>query len=158
MSGAITRPMESRDIPAVFELQSHSREAAQWSLAAYENVCGARPNEFAWVADRDGRVLGFLVAREVANEMEILNLAVDPAARREGIASALLRHALSHAAETGVTKVFLEVRSSNLAAQRFYQSHGFVSAGMRPNYYRDPAEAALLLAFTLSAAVAQNIT
>jgi ribosomal-protein-alanine N-acetyltransferase len=154
MSRAITRRMESRDIPAVFELQSHSREAAQWSLAAYENVCGARQNEFAWVADRDGRVLGFLIAREVAKETEILNLAVDPAARREGIASALLRHALSHAAENGATKVFLEVRSSNLTAQRFYQSHGFVSAGTRPNYYRDPAEAALLLACTLRAALA----
>jgi len=158
MIRAVTRRMEHRDIPAVFDLQSHSRGAAQWSRAAYESVCGARQNEFAWVADRDGRVLGFLVAREIAKEMEILNLAVDPTARRQGIASALLRHALSHASENGATKVFLEVRSSNLTAQRFYQSHGFVSAGMRPNYYRDPAEAALLLALTLSAAVTQNIT
>ncbi|HEV2305816.1 MAG TPA: ribosomal protein S18-alanine N-acetyltransferase [Candidatus Acidoferrales bacterium] len=158
MTRASIRRMEPRDISAVFEVQSHSREVAQWSLAAYESVCRARTNEFAWVADRHGRVLGFLVAHEVAKEMEILNLAVDPAARREGLASALLRHALSHASQIGVEKVFLEVRASNAAAQRFYEAHGFASAGMRPNYYRDPAEDALLLEGRLTSHPGQSFT
>lgn len=144
VSGAFIRRMESRDVPEVIQIQSRSGEAAQWSQLAYENSC-RDTGQFALVAERDGQIAGFIVAREVAHEMEILNLAVDSAARRQGVGSALLRSTFAQALKNAATKVLLEVRASNTVAQRFYQAHGFVSTGIRPNYYREPLEDALLL-------------
>lgn len=146
ISGLAIRAMVLRDVEFVFQIQTDSAEAAQWPKSAYESFCPLRAGEFAWVAERAGRIAGFLIAREVAREMEILNLAVAPVARREGIGSALLGHAVAHAAENGAGKIFLEVRSSNVAALRFYEAHRFSSIGTRPNYYSNPLEDAALLA------------
>lgn len=143
MSGAEIRFFEPGDIAAILEIQSHSREAAQWSRVAYENL--GRAGEQAWVSERDSRVVGFLVARAMAAEMEILNLAVAENVRREGIGAELLREALRWSAQNQAERVFLEVRVSNIAARKFYEAHGFVSAGVRAKYYRDPSEDALLL-------------
>src|SRR5262249_11518023 len=78
------------------------------------------------------RTLGFLVTRQTApHEHEILNLAVDPAHRRQGIARALLRDALSQANADW----FLEVRESNVPAIALYRSLGFEQVALRPGYY-----------------------
>ena len=143
MSVAAIRFLEPGDIPAILRIQDSSGEAAQWPQSAYENL--GRVGQQAWVAEHEGHLAGFLVARAVASEMEILNLAVEPNVRRKGIGRALLREALSWAVRNGVGRAFLEVRASNSAARQFYEAHGFASAGVRANYYRDPIEAALLL-------------
>ncbi|HEV2221777.1 MAG TPA: ribosomal protein S18-alanine N-acetyltransferase [Candidatus Acidoferrales bacterium] len=147
----IVRPLDVRDIDAVIEIQTQCREASQWPRREYELLAAPVANDTApcWVAENDGRVDGFLVARKLTDEMEILNLAVAVAARRKGIASQLLREAMNWAAKNGVSKVHLEVRASNAPAKAFYQSHGFHSTGKRPNYYRDPPEDALLLRTSL---------
>jgi [ribosomal protein S18]-alanine N-acetyltransferase len=85
----------------------------------------------------------------MANEMEILNLAVDSSLRRKRIGRVLLQESLSWAAQNGANRVFLEVRASNTAARQFYEAHGFASADVRANYYRDPDEAALVLTCSL---------
>ncbi|MGB6881351.1 MAG: ribosomal protein S18-alanine N-acetyltransferase, partial [Candidatus Acidiferrales bacterium] len=139
MSAVAIRFLESRDIPEILRIQSSSREAAQWSQSAYENLEG--PGQQAWVAEHEGYLVGFLAARVMASEIEILNLAVDPSVRREGIGCALLREALSWAVQSGAGRAFLEVRVSNAPARQFYEAHGFASAGVRANYYRDPIEA-----------------
>ncbi len=146
------RRLEARDIDAVIEIQAQSPETAQWSRKEYELLAApASVNNRApcWVAENDGRVAAFLAARKLTDEMEILNLAVTPAARRQGIATQLLRESMQWAAENGVGKVYLEVRASNTAAKTFYQSHGFQAIGTRPNYYGDPPEDALLLRTSL---------
>jgi ribosomal-protein-alanine N-acetyltransferase len=76
-----------------------------------------------------------------AGEVEILNLAVEPHMRRQGIGQALLRHLLGEV--TG--EVFLEVRAGNSSAQRFYGKAGFQEVGRRPGYYRNPSEAAIVM-------------
>lgn len=142
------RPIDVRDIEAVIEIQTQCREASQWSRREYELLAAAPSvNSTApcWVAENAGRVDGFLVARKLTDEMEILNLAVAVAARRKGIASQLLREAMNWAAKNGISKVHLEARASNMAATAFYESHGFHATGTRPNYYRDPTDDALLL-------------
>ena len=140
--------LQVRDIGPVVEIQTQCREAAQWSRKEYELLAApesANNTTPCWVAENDGRLAGFLAARKLADEMEILNLAVVPESRRQGIAGQLLRAAMKWAAAEGIAKVYLEVRASNAAAKAFYQSRGFHATGTRPNYYRDPADDAVLL-------------
>lgn len=149
MSSITIRAIQAPDLSAVLEIQSSCEGAAQWSRAAYEKLFDALPSELAWVAERDGRIIGFIVVRQLTDELEILNLAVAAVARRQGAGRALLQHVLTHASAHGVHKVFLEVRVSNLIALRFYEAHGFISTGRRTNYYTSPPEDALLLARSL---------
>ena len=90
-------------------------------------------------------VAGYVVAHYGADAAEILNLAVAPDRRRRGAGKALVEHILAVLGAVGVRSVFLEVRESNSAARRLYQQLGFVSVGIRPNYYRRPMEAAVVL-------------
>jgi len=137
------RKMERRDIGAVLEIQAACPEIAQWSAGDYER---AAAGEIAcWVVDDDLGVSGFLVARELISEAEILNLAVRTDIRRRGIGSELIAEAIDWSGGLGAEKVFLEVRESNEKAIRFYERHGFVAAGRRPGYYAAPVEDALVL-------------
>lgn len=137
------RPLEARDADALVEIQMESRESAQWPRESYEAL--AREEAPCFVAETGGRVVGFLSARKLADEMEILNLAVASAARRQGIGSQLLREAMRWGARNGISKAYLEVRASNAAARQFYAVHGFWATGVRAKYYRDPVDDAVLL-------------
>ena len=150
MSGITIRAIQPDDVSAVLEIQTSSKEAAQWSRAAYEKLIHACSSELVLVAERAGSVIGFMVGRQVADELEILNLAVAGVVRRQGVGKALLQDVFADAAARGVQKVFLEVRASNFAAQSFYQTQNFAIAGRRANYYTSPVEDALLLARSLS--------
>ena len=88
---------------------------------------------------------GFLVMRTAADESEILNLAVEPERRRQGIASALLAAALGASRAAGAKSVYLEVRESNAVAIAFYSRNGFEPAGRRARYYQNPPEAAVVM-------------
>jgi len=137
------RQMEARDIDAVIAIQRQSREAAQWLRTDYEALTrGTGP---CFVAEDGARAVGFLTARLVADEMEILNLVVDPAVRRQRFASRLLRQAIDWCANNKIGKVHLEVRASNAAARALYKKHGFRATGVRANYYRDPDDDAVVL-------------
>ena len=96
------------------------------------------------VAETEGRILGFAMYRVVAGEGELLNLAVDPSARRTGVGRALLQ-AMMQQAEIW----HLEVRESNVAAIALYDSLGYQKVGRRNAYYSD-GEAALLFTATTS--------
>ena len=129
------RPARLADLAAIAAIQAASPEAAQWNPVDYlKHDCR--------VAEVNSCVAGFLVTRQVGpGEREILNLAVDPAERRKGIARRLLEDALSNAPGAW----FLEVRASNAAAIRLYESAGFERAGRRSGYYREPAEEAIVM-------------
>lgn len=97
------------------------------------------------VAEADGGVAGYVVARAAAAEGEILNLAVAPAGRRRGIGHALVGQVAAELATRGVRDVFLEVRESNAGARALYAAHGFREVGRRTRYYRTPIEDAIIL-------------
>jgi ribosomal-protein-alanine N-acetyltransferase len=97
------------------------------------------------VAEDERGIAGFVVARQLVGETEILNFAVRADSRRKGTGTALLQQALERSKSFGAETVILEVRASNLAAIRFYERHGFVVAGKRPRCYTAPIEDALLL-------------
>ena len=97
-----------------------------------------------WIAGADGRVDGFLLSWDVADEVHLLDLVVARASRRTGLGFALVEALLEHARERGARLVLLEVRRSNTAAQALYRKAGFVNDGERPAYYTDGEDAVLM--------------
>ena len=132
------------DLDALISIQARSPEAARWLRTDYQR---ATQGDFTgWVAETEAGVIGFLIARLVADEMEILNLAVAAEARRRGAGSLLLKESLVWGRQAGARRAFLEVRESNGGAIEFYRRHSFVESGRRSRYYTDPIEDALVLA------------
>jgi [ribosomal protein S18]-alanine N-acetyltransferase len=127
------------------------RPATRGDLASISSIQGRtswRPEEYldfaCRVAEKEGVVQGFLASRQIApGEREILFIAVDPAHRRRGIAKGLLKNELDGSRGAW----FLEVRESNLAAIRLYETLGFQVAGRREEYYSDPPESAIVMRF-----------
>jgi ribosomal-protein-alanine N-acetyltransferase len=78
---------------------------------------------------------GFILARAVGDEAEILTLAVMPSARRQGRGRLLIGAAARHAQKRGVHSLFLEVAANNIAGQALYQGQGFIAVGRRKAYY-----------------------
>ena len=91
-------------------------------------------------------VIGYIVFWLVADEMHILNLAVLPELRRKGIARELVFAALRRAFQKGAKRAFLEVRASNIAAQKLYSNLGFAGISIRRDYYDIPVEDAVIMA------------
>jgi ribosomal-protein-alanine N-acetyltransferase len=101
------------------------------------------------VAERAGRVVGYAVLWFAADEAELGDMAVLPEARRRGLGRWLLDAALAEAARRGARRVYLEVRESNGAARGLYERAGFEAAGVRPDYYSEPKEDAILMTRSL---------
>ncbi len=144
------RSFHSNDVKALARILQDAAEAAQWPLESYGRLASL-PGAVALVCEAENGLTGFLIARQVADEAEVLNLAVLTEARRKGQASALLAAAFDRFRRSGVTRVFLEVRQSNQPAIAFYRKHGFIPSGRRKAYYRDPVEDALCLQTKLTA-------
>ena len=138
------REMLLNDAPEVEGVLSASPGASLWSAA--DPVLLASRNTRIWVAEEDGEVVAAVAARTVADEAEILNLAVAPAWRRRGVGRGLMDAVIADSAREGAARVFLEVRESNVAARAFYSRLGFLLRGRRTAYYRNPVEDALVLA------------
>lgn len=143
------RPATLADAPALAILERRCF-SDPWSVAAFEELL---PLSYmvSLIAEDDDGIGGYLVAREIAGESEILNLAVVPEARRGGLGRRLLEEGLGQLQERGAQRVWLEVRESNAAAQALYAGRGFQTAGRRSRYYRAPVEDALVLSMDLSA-------
>jgi ribosomal-protein-alanine acetyltransferase len=105
-----------------------------------------------WVVEDAGGIAGFLIARRLVQETEVLNFAVRADRRRRGVGTSLLRKAADWSRSIGAEKLMLEVRASNAIALKFYERHGFSVAGRRPRYYADPTEDALLLSLVVAQA------
>lgn len=140
--------MSERDLREVAEIE-RTCGLSHWGYEAYRAEM-LRPETIMFVARRreasgDERLHGFIAARLIGNELHINNIAVRPAARRQGIGGALLRAATRSAVQRGAHTILLEVRASNRAAQELYLRHGFQISGRRANYYRTPPEDALVM-------------
>ena len=100
-----------------------------WSEAEF---AGFLSNRLVFLLTEPG---GFLLGRVIADEAEILTLAVDPACRRRGIAARLVDAFLTESKQRGAASAFLEVAESNSAARALYASAGFTESGRRRGYY-----------------------
>ena len=143
MPAITVRPLNAGDIPRVLEIQAACREAASWSKADYRHLEGRDcPPWRTTVALKDELIAGFLTyTAPGAGDREILNLAVDPDHRRQGVAGTLLRELLRQISGP----LFLEVRAGNRTALSFYGKLGFAETGRRRFYYRNPVEDAIIM-------------
>jgi ribosomal-protein-alanine N-acetyltransferase len=139
----VVRSMEARDLPEVVEIERAS-SSTPWTGATFEGLLRRRDADL-FVAEAEGRPVGFAVFWTVLDQGELGNIAVSPAWRRRGVGTRLLRSVIERARERGVRELFLEVRVTNHGAQRLYQRHGFRMVGRRPGYYTEPVEDALVM-------------
>ena len=99
-----------------------------------------------WFVAVDGeKLLGYIGSQTVMDEADMMNVAVDPAARRRGIALRLVQALVQALAAKQVRALTLEVRAGNEPAKALYEQLGFLQVGRRPNYYRNPKDDALIL-------------
>jgi len=103
----------------------------------------SKPSSVCLAALSERRIAGYLVCSRYADVWHLMNIAVDPASRRRGIARALLEALLQRAGRE--EPYTLEVRPSNTPAIALYEQFGFRSAGVRPRYYQDTGEDALIM-------------
>lgn len=99
-----------------------------------------------WLVALDGDVVvGYAGSQSVMGETDMMNIAVSPAYRRQQIGERLVTELVVRLKEKGSHSLMLEVRASNIPAQKLYEKLGFVLVGSRPKYYRNPREDALIL-------------
>jgi len=94
---------------------------------------------------RSPAVVGFAILRSVGDDGELLQIAVDKAQKRGGVADLLMIATLEYARKNTLGSVFLEVRRGNAAAVGLYKKHGFTSMRIRKNYYSDPVGDAVVM-------------
>jgi ribosomal-protein-alanine N-acetyltransferase len=139
------------DLEAILRIEHANPSAAHWREDVYRQIWNnPEPDRVCFVADAGGELLGFVVGREILGEWELENLAVAPGRQRSGVGRALLKKLLEAVSNALATRIFLEVRESNLGARKLYESHGFRSSGRRKNYYNEPTEDALLFEKSLA--------
>ena len=132
---------------------SHIGQVAQLEKLCFsdpwseKSVASELENELSfWLVALDGdTVAGYIGSQSVLGESDMMNVAVHPAYRRQGIAEALATQLVQALKEMGNHCLTLEVRASNAPAIGLYEKLGFTEVGRRPNYYRNPKEDALIL-------------
>lgn len=135
--------MSIADVPAVAELERKcfSDPWSERSVAAeLEN-----PLSLWFVALLGRTVVGYVGSQSVMEQADMMNIAVNPDYRRQGIAESLIERLVAELKDKQVSSLTLEVRASNAPAIALYRKLGFIQVGKRPNYYRNPREDALIL-------------
>ena len=136
-------PMSEVHVASVAELEKLCF-SDPWSI---NSVASELKNPLSlWLVAMEGeRLAGYIGSQSVLGESDMMNVAVHPDFRRRGIAEALVLELARALKEKGNHSLSLEVRQSNEPAKKLYEKLGFEQVGLRPNYYRNPREAALIL-------------
>ena len=135
----------AEDLDAVLAIEDASF-TNPWTREMYLAELQNRNVSYCYLArNAGGHVVGFCSFWRVVDELHINNLAVMPADRRAGAATALLNHVLGEGARLGAVRATLEVRRSNGPARVLYERFGFSVAGIRRAYYTKPVEDAIVL-------------
>jgi ribosomal-protein-alanine N-acetyltransferase len=140
----IIRKMTMDDIEQVIAIDRMSF-SLPWPERSFRFELTDNPASRCWVAEVDRKLVGIIVAWLIVDEVHVATLATHPDFRRQGVAKKLLAHALRELSNEGAQSSFLEVRASNFAAQEMYRKFGYEESGVRPRYYRDNDEDALLM-------------
>ncbi|HEY7500476.1 MAG TPA: ribosomal protein S18-alanine N-acetyltransferase [Vicinamibacterales bacterium] len=147
MSADVTveRVSQSEDLDAVAALEAASF-TNPWTREMLDRELRQSNVARVYVLRTEGiRVAAFCACWVVHDELHVNTIAVQADLRRRGLATVLMRQLLDAVAQEGVTRAYLEVRQSNVPAQRLYESLGFALAGVRRHYYSHPEEDALVL-------------
>ena len=156
---ACVEEMNFDDIPSVLEIQAAEDNLSYWSFSDYEKM--VKDESFLkFVAKMNEQAIGFIIGRLIKfkdannqhdshrNEAEIFNIAICDAYKKSGIGTKIVNAFLQTCARQFAETLWLEVRESNFRAIRFYEKTNFRKAYVRKNYYRNPAENALVMKLT----------
>jgi [ribosomal protein S18]-alanine N-acetyltransferase len=135
------RRLTYADLPQVVAIERRAF-TSPWSLAMFVLEL-SKPSGVCLAATSEEELVGYLVCSRYDTVWHVMNIAVDPDRRRRGIGTALIAALLEQVGPDA--QVTLEVRSSNGGAQRLYERFGFRSAGVRPRYYADNGEDAVIM-------------
>jgi ribosomal-protein-alanine N-acetyltransferase len=139
------RPATPADLPQIAAME-RAIFSDPWPFNAFHPLL----SENSLVLETDGEIRGYLFARVLGSEAEILNVAILPERQGQGWGRRLLQASLGRLSEQGVCDVFLEVRRSNAKALAFYARAGFQEVGVRRAYYSRPVEDAVVLRLKLA--------
>lgn len=142
MNIEITR-MTMNDVDAVTMID-HACFAVPWSRNSFVDEMNNKLAVY-FIARADGKSVGYCGFWNVSGEGDIMNIAVLPEYRRQGIASCMMKEMIRYALSLGLSLLTLEVRESNQAAQKLYDSYGFCKIGIRKQYYSDNRENAWIM-------------
>ena len=136
-------PMNEHHVPQIALLERECF-ADPWSQ---QSIASELHNPLSlWLVAQEGQsLLGYVGSQTCQDETDMMNIAVSPASRRQGVARALIEALVSALRQRGSKQLTLEVRASNGPARQLYESLGFLQMGLRKNYYRNPKEDALIL-------------
>ncbi len=144
MEPIIVRKMEVRDIEEVVIIEEKSFPIP-WSKNAFEKEIKKNILAKYFVALWEDKIVAYGGMWFIVDEAHVTNIAVDPDYRGKKIGKVLVEGMIKEAASLGMLKMTLEVRRGNLVAQNMYKTLGFLSCGVRPGYYQDNGEDAIIM-------------
>lgn len=154
MTELLLRPLVEEDLPAVLAIEETSF-LSPWTRSSFLHELSG-PHSQLTVAERHGEIVGYLCCWHVADEVQILDIAVHPDFRRQGIGERLLRHAFVSGQRKGAQSANLEVRRGNLPAIALYKKFGFREAAIRQRYYTNGEDALIMVCDFLSKKSKEN--
>ena len=141
------RDMEDADLPRVFEIELACHPHDAWPDSEFtERLVDSR--EFCLVTEVNGEIAGFVIYRRRWFKLHLESVAVHPSYRRQGIARHMVKHLIEDLPRQGRSRIVLEVRKSNTAAQACYLQLGFRVVGQKERYYWPDEEDALLMRYS----------
>lgn len=144
MNTTLFRAMTLADIDSVYEIEKASFKSP-WTKASFEQEITGNVMAIYFVLEDVKEILAFGGMWKILDELHITNIAVKPSKRGCGHGKALVQGMIDYALHEGFKSMTLEVRVNNVSAIGLYESFGFVSAGIRPKYYIDTGEDALVM-------------
>ena len=139
----IIQPATLSDLPTILAIEQ-AAFPSPWTLEHFRYEIKENPYAFLFVAKVDEQLLGYIDFWITFQQAQINNLAVTPGLRRKGIGKVLLEDALNRIQQAGCERVTLEVRVSNLAAQKLYEMYGFRFTYQKKQYYANGEDAWLM--------------
>jgi len=147
--------MIRRDMPEVLRIENRSFEFP-WSEDDFIR-CLRQRNCIGMVAEYDDRVVGFMIYELHKTRLHVLNFAVNPDCRRHGIATQMVTKLIGKLSVQRRSRVMLEVRETNLAAQLFFRNAGFRAVSVLRDFYDDTTEDAYLMQYRYRPAAAEAV-
>lgn len=140
----ILREMTKEDIKEVLEIEK-ATFSSPWSEESFQKEIEENVLAIYIVAEVDNKIAGYGGLWKILDEGHITNIAVKEDSRGKGIGDAIVMGIVDYCEKNRIPNITLEVRESNTVARSLYKKHGFIDAGIRPGYYSDTKEDAIIM-------------
>lgn len=144
MGNLLIRNMTTQDIAAVLQIE-HQCFSVPWTEEAFRMEVENNKLARYVVAELDGQVVGYGGMWMIMDEAHVTNIALHPDVRGRGYGNRIVAAMIDMAKQEGIIRMTLEVRKSNEVAQNLYKKFGFKACGIRPKYYQDNHEDAVIM-------------